>query len=61
MEKRLQELRAELRAQGLSEAELEARGFGRELKLLPGGGRVEGLRHSPALWWACFALSGDGR
>jgi CHAT domain-containing protein/Tfp pilus assembly protein PilF len=61
VEKRLQELRAELLKRGLSEAELEARGFGRELKALPGGGRVEGLRRSPALWWAGFALSGDGR
>jgi CHAT domain-containing protein/Tfp pilus assembly protein PilF len=61
VEKRLQELRAELVKRGLGEAELEARGFGRELQALPGGGRVDGLRRSPALWWAGFALSGDGR
>jgi CHAT domain-containing protein/Tfp pilus assembly protein PilF len=61
VQKRLREVRAELVQRGLGEAELEARGFGRELKLLPGGGRVEGLRRSPALWWAGFALSGDGR
>jgi tetratricopeptide (TPR) repeat protein/CHAT domain-containing protein len=61
VEKRLKELRAEVVKRGLSAAELESRGFGRELKALPGGGRVENLRRSPALWWAGFALSGDGR
>jgi tetratricopeptide (TPR) repeat protein/CHAT domain-containing protein len=61
VEKRLRQLRAELLERGLSEAELESRGFGRDLQALPGGGRMEGLRRSPALWWAGFALSGDGR
>jgi CHAT domain-containing protein len=59
--RRAEALRAELAKRGVGEAELELRGFGRVLKKLPDGGRVEGGRRSPPLWWASFILSGDGR
>ncbi len=40
--------------------DLRRRGFGKELPPLPGGGKVEVVARSPALWWAGFALSGPG-
>jgi CHAT domain-containing protein len=56
--KRYEALRAELVKRGLTEEELQSRGFGNELKDLPDRGRIEERRRSPARWWAGFVLSG---
>jgi CHAT domain-containing protein len=53
-------LKAALVKRGASAEELEARGFGKELAGLPEGGKIEGVKRSPALWWAAFVLSGLG-
>lgn len=58
---RLGSMRAELAKRGLSETELETRGFGRDLGKLPGRGAIEETSRSPAQWWAGFTLSGVGR
>jgi CHAT domain-containing protein/Flp pilus assembly protein TadD len=52
------ELRNELVKRGVPEPELQARGFGKELKDLPDKGQIEERRRSPARWWAGFVLSG---
>jgi CHAT domain-containing protein len=46
--KRMQELKKSL----------ALRGFDVEMPALPGGGKVVKAKHSPALWWAGFVLSG---
>jgi CHAT domain-containing protein len=53
-----QELRTELVKRGVSDTELQSRGFGKELKDLPDKGRIEERKRSPARWWAGFILSG---
>ena len=52
------ELRTELVKRGVPDAELQARGFGKELKDLPYRGRIEERQRSPARWWAGFVLAG---
>ena len=56
---RAKELRAELVKRGVGEADLEARGFGKQALALPKGGK--GKARSPAAWWAAFVLTGDWR
>jgi CHAT domain-containing protein len=59
---RAKELRQALTKRGVTEAELSARGLGKEAGVLPGGGVVEpGKGQSPLAWWAGFVLSGDWR
>jgi hypothetical protein len=58
VQKRWDALRAELVKRGLSEQELGRRGFAKELRPLPGGGKIAPAERSPPLWWAGFVASG---
>jgi CHAT domain-containing protein len=55
--KRARELRAELTKRGVPEADLEARGLGKQALALPEGGDRKGAR-SPVAWWGAWVLSG---
>jgi CHAT domain-containing protein len=57
--KRAAELRTELVKRGVGEAELAARGFGKEAGELPKGGKDKDGQSPPA-WWAAFVLCGQG-
>jgi hypothetical protein len=51
-------MRAELAKRGVSEADLERRGFLKKALDLPGGGKDRDGRSFPA-WWAAFVLFGE--